>query len=265
MEFWNKLGAALKQKGFSAVQIKKLQEAFGHLNAAELLRLSVDQLLPAMTGRTVAEKREKIETLQATVREVQPQQVLPREVLPREALPNKGLPMAMFSYLQFKAGGEDAPVLYGEDNTRNNVGDRDVSAWLECSAFEVALDTGQQGTHGSSQSTGHRVWRPARFVLRVGKSTPWLFDAARMNKSIDLVLHLFAAHWNSGQIEQHFQYRIQQGRITSLRLVQPDVLDPSTAHLPHRVELSVVPNVSEMESFTGGTMMVDNWAELGVA
>ncbi len=71
MEFWNKLSTALRQKGFSAAQIKKLREAFGALDAAGLLRTPPDQLLPAVTGRTVAEKREKIETLLATVREVQ--------------------------------------------------------------------------------------------------------------------------------------------------------------------------------------------------
>ncbi len=71
MQFWKKLAEALKQKGFSSVQIKKLQEMFGRLDAAGLLRLSQDQLLAAMTGRTVAEKRAKIETLLAAVREVQ--------------------------------------------------------------------------------------------------------------------------------------------------------------------------------------------------
>jgi hypothetical protein len=70
MEFWNKLSEALKQKGFSTVQINKLQEAFGDLDAAGLLRLSLDQLLPAMTGRTVREKQEKMETLRAVVREI---------------------------------------------------------------------------------------------------------------------------------------------------------------------------------------------------
>lgn len=170
----------------------------------------------------------------------------------------------MLSYLHIKAAGEDAPVLFGEDTTQNDVGGMDVSAWLECSAFEVALDTGQQGTHGSSQSTGQRIWRPARFMLRVGKSTPWLFDAGRTNKNIDLVLHLFAAHRDTRQIEGRFQYRIRQGRITSVRLIQPDVLDPATTRLPERVELLVVPNVSEMESITGGTVMVDDWANYGV-
>ena len=72
MEFWNQLSEALKQKGFSVVQVKKLRDAFGALDAAALLRTPPDQLLPAMTGRTVAEKREKIAALLATVRTVQP-------------------------------------------------------------------------------------------------------------------------------------------------------------------------------------------------
>lgn len=70
MEFWKKLSEALKQKGFSAQQIKKLEELFGSLDAAALLNTSPDKLLPAMTGRTVAEKREKIKILLEAVREI---------------------------------------------------------------------------------------------------------------------------------------------------------------------------------------------------
>jgi type VI secretion system Hcp family effector len=159
--------------------------------------------------------------------------------------------MAMPSFLRITAGGEDAPVLVGEDTTRTSMGGFDVSAWLECSAFEVALETGQQS---------HRVWRPAQFVVRLGKSTPWLFEAARLNKRIDLTLYLFRRSSARGEVEQHFQYRIQEGHMTSIRLVQPDTLDRMTASLPERVEFSVVPRVSEVESMTGGTMMIDDWA-----
>lgn len=31
--------------------------------------------------------------------------------------------MVLVSYLQIKAGGEDAPVLFGQDTTQNNVGE----------------------------------------------------------------------------------------------------------------------------------------------
>ena len=70
MEFWKKLSEALKEKGFSATQIKKIQEMFGHLDAAGLLLLTPDQLLAAMTGRTVAEKKKKAKILQEAVRDI---------------------------------------------------------------------------------------------------------------------------------------------------------------------------------------------------
>lgn len=171
--------------------------------------------------------------------------------------------MAMSGFLRISAGGEDAPVLFGEDTTQTSMGGTDVSNYLECSAFEVALETGQQFP-GSGQATGQRVWRPAQFLVRVGKSTPFLFEAARMNKRIDLTLYLFRRPGARAPIEQHFQYRIQQGRITSIRLVQPDTLDRATASLPERLEFSVVPSISEVESMTGGTVMVDDWAARGV-
>jgi type VI secretion system Hcp family effector len=172
--------------------------------------------------------------------------------------------MALPGFLHIVAGGEDAPVLFGEDTTQASIGGTDVSACLECTAFEVALETGQQAAPGGAQATGHRVWTPARFVVRAGKSTPWIFEAARMNKRIDLTLHLFRRPSARGAVQQHLQYRIQQGRIIWVRLVQPDALDRATASLPERVEFGVVPNISEVESMTGGTVMTDDWAARGV-
>jgi len=173
--------------------------------------------------------------------------------------------MAFNSNLALKAAGEDAPVLFGEDTTQNVQGETDVAAMLECCEFSVAMTTGQQGMHGSSQSTGHRVWEPASFTVRLGKSTPFIFEAARLNKNIDLTLNFFHRHHETGAIEQNFQYRVRQGRITSIRLVQPHTLHAATAGLHDYVEFSVIPNASEVESMTGGTISIDDWAQLGAA
>ncbi len=173
--------------------------------------------------------------------------------------------MAFNSNLVIQASGEDAPILFGEDTTQRNQGPTNVEAMIECYEFDVALETGQQGMHGSSQATGHRIWRPARFVLRLGKSTPWLFEAARMNKPINLTLNFHHRHSTSGEIEQNFQYRVVDGRITSIAIKQPNTLHPETASLQDYVELNVVPNRVEVESMTGGTLSVDDWADLGVA
>jgi len=68
--FWSTLTDVLRDRGFSAAQINKLQEVFGHLDASGLQGLSQDQLLPWMTGRTVAQKQQKIALFQAAVQEV---------------------------------------------------------------------------------------------------------------------------------------------------------------------------------------------------
>lgn len=169
--------------------------------------------------------------------------------------------MALNSYLSIALGGEDVPVESGEDNTRTSQGGTDVSAWIECVEFEVAMETGKRDVPGGSQSTGHRVWRPARFVLRLGKSTPVLFEGARKNRRVDLTLHLFRQADPRGAIQQHFQYRIEQGRVVSIRIVQPNVLDPATARLDTYVELEVVPGISTVESMTGSTVSEDNWSQ----
>ncbi len=173
--------------------------------------------------------------------------------------------MAFNSHLLIQAAGEDAPILFGEDTTHNNQGETDVSAWLECSEFEAALEISARGIPGSSRYTSQRTWRPARFVLRLGKSTPWLFEAGRTNNSIDLTLHLFHRHHETGVIEQSFQYRIRRGRIASVRIVQPNVHHPDTASLSPLVELAVVPGTVEIESMTGGTLMIDDGSAIAPA
>lgn len=159
---------------------------------------------------------------------------------------------------QGRRGGCARPFRPRHDTEQRRRREIDVSAWLECSCFEAALDAGQQGAQGASRAGARRVWRPARFVLRLGKSTPWLFEAARLNKKIDLALHFFHRHHETGVIEQNFQYRVRDGRISPIRIVQPNAHDQATASLAEQVELSVLPAVSELESMTGGTMMVDD-------
>lgn len=173
--------------------------------------------------------------------------------------------MAFNSNLEISTNGTEVPVEFGEDTTMQAQGDVDVSAWIECHEFEVAVETGQQGSHGSSQATGHRIWRPARFVLRMGKSTPILFEAARTNQRIDLTLHMFHRNHDDGQVMEFWNYRIQQGRITSVRICQPNTLSPETASLHDYCELQVVPNISEGESMTGSTSFIDDWAQNSAA
>ena len=71
MEFWNALSEALKQKGFSDAQIKKLIVQFGALDAAALLSIPSTQLLAAMDGSTPQEKRERLAVFLAMVKAVQ--------------------------------------------------------------------------------------------------------------------------------------------------------------------------------------------------
>ena len=71
MNFWDTLEQELKRIGFSTVQINRLRDQFGTLDAAELLNTPEQEIFPYMTGRTVREKRDKIATLLAVVEEIQ--------------------------------------------------------------------------------------------------------------------------------------------------------------------------------------------------
>jgi type VI secretion system Hcp family effector len=163
--------------------------------------------------------------------------------------------MAFPTYLRIRANGEDAPVLHGEDTTHASMGGTDVSAYLQCVEFEVAMEVSQ--AIGGTGRSGRRSWTPARFVVRLGKSTPWLFDAARSQKTIDLTLHFFRQSSDTGEMEQNFQYRLSKGRFVSVRLVHPSQTQSNAHGLADYVELQVVPAASELESVTGGTLMTD--------
>jgi type VI secretion system Hcp family effector len=163
--------------------------------------------------------------------------------------------MALPTYLKIQANGEDAPVLFGEDTTQNELGGTEVSSFLQCVEFEVAMEVPQ--AIGGTGRSGRRSWTPARFVVRLGKSTPWLFDAARSNKTLDLTLYFFRQSDETGEIEQHFQYRVSKGRFVSLRIVHPSETYGDAHGLADFVELQVVPSTSELESVTGSTEMVD--------
>jgi hypothetical protein len=163
--------------------------------------------------------------------------------------------MAFNSYLLIRASGEDAPVLFGEDNTMTAMGGTDVSNFIECTEFEVGMDLPNAAATGVSRATGHMSWPPARFVLRLGKSTPWLFDAGKSAKKIELALRIFYQHHDTGEIVEGTQYRIKNGRISSVRILVPNTERAETAAAAPLVELRVSPGVTEIESMTGSTVM----------
>jgi type VI protein secretion system component Hcp len=158
--------------------------------------------------------------------------------------------MPLSSFLSIRAAGEDAPVLFGEDVTIVEMGGVDVSTTVECLEFEVAVEVGGSN---DPRRAGRPTWRPARFLVRQGKSTPWLFDALRKNASVDLTLRGFHQDAETGEVKHHLQYRVREGRLAAVRLHQPGDDDlPAFA-----VELQVTPGITEIESITGGTLMVD--------
>jgi len=162
--------------------------------------------------------------------------------------------MAFNSYLTIRANGEDAPVLFGEDTMTTAMGGTDVSNHIECTEFDVSMELPGVAVQGAGRASGHMSWPAARFRLRVGKSTPWLFDAGRTAKKIELALRIYHQH-DDGQIEESTQFRIKNGRISSVRIKVPNTEDPATAGAAPYVELQVATGVTEIESITGGTMM----------
>ena len=149
-------------------------------------------------------------------------------------------------YLQFSAGGEDAPVLMGHDTTRDAVGGVDVSNMIECLRFEFEeLPVEHQRQRPSS---------PAKFLLRTGKSTPFIFEALKMNNRVDLTLNIFEQVSRAGPVERVFQYQIGQGRVIYLRLHQPSLEEQAVYGSRLYLEAHVIPMSIVIESIPGGTV-----------
>lgn len=163
--------------------------------------------------------------------------------------------MAFPTYLQIQANGEDVPVELGEDTTQVTLGGLDVSSLLQCVEFDVAMEVPQ--AIGGTGRSGRRSWTPARFVVRLGRSTPFLFDMARKNATLELTVHFFRPHQDTGETIQYFRYRVSKGRFVSLRIVHPSETHGDAHGLADFVELQVVPGTTELVSTTGGTEMVD--------
>jgi type VI secretion system secreted protein Hcp len=89
-------------------------------------------------------------------------------------------------------------------------------------------------------SAGQRIMGEVKFVQRIDKSTPLLFQGFTNNS---VVLGLFRFYRpnpsGDGSTEQFFTFLGEQGRITSLNNWLPDAINPATANMPTLVQFTM--------------------------
>jgi len=179
-----------------------------------------------------------------------PQPVRPQPVEAPAARPQPIPATGLSHYVQFSANGEDAPVLMGHDTTRQSIGGVDVSNMIECLRFEYEQ-------YPSSAARELRLL-PARFLLRTGKSTPFIFNSMTSNSRsavrIDLSLNIFEYQSSDSAVERTIQYRMNNGRNIYTRIHQPSVHEQAMYGSRMYLEVHVQPEVVVIESLPGGTL-----------
>lgn len=161
--------------------------------------------------------------------------------------------MAETVHLYLKSNGAD---VQGE-STQTSLG-RENS--IECLSFVDAVRTARE--KGSGLATGRRTYEPITFRKRIDKSSPLLAKSLCNNEVIEGTFKFFRpAPTGDGTTQHFFTVEIAEGRISAIRRVSPDTIDPASAVEPPTEEVSFVFHTITWIYEDGGVMHTDNWRE----
>ncbi|MCA9911038.1 MAG: type VI secretion system tube protein Hcp [Anaerolineae bacterium] len=133
--------------------------------------------------------------------------------------------------LFLKANGVD---IEGE-STEMSLGREDS---IECLYYTDSVQTVVAATTGRVR--GRREYDPIVFRKRIDKSTPLLFKALCNNEVIEGTFKFFRPNpTGDGTTEHFFTVEIAEGRVSSIRRISPDILDPAAANRPMEEEVSI--------------------------
>ena len=150
----------------------------------------------------------------------------------------------------------DGAKLDGEC-TQTSLGREDS---IECLSYLDAVRTARE--KGSGLATGRRTFEPIVIRKRIDKSSPLLAKALCMNQVIAAQFKFFRPNpAGDGSTEHFFTIEIDAGRLSSIKRLSPDTIDPASATEPPTEEVSFVfHNITWTYEPTGASHH-DNWAE----
>lgn len=161
--------------------------------------------------------------------------------------------MAETVHLYLKSNNEN---IEGE-STQTSLG-REGS--IECLSFVDSVRTARE--RGSGMATGRRTFEPIVIRKRIDKSSPLLARSLCNNEVIEAAFKFFRpAPSGDGTTEQFFTVEISGGRISSIRRVSPDAIDPASAAEPPTEEVSMVFHDITWTYQPTGASHHDNWKE----
>ncbi|MEX1366590.1 MAG: type VI secretion system tube protein TssD [Nannocystaceae bacterium] len=161
--------------------------------------------------------------------------------------------MAENVHLYLKSNGED---IQGE-STQTSLG-RENS--IECLSFVDSVRTAREKSSGLA--TGRRTFEPIIFRKRIDKSSPLLARSLCENEVVEGVFKFFRPNpAGDGTTEHFFTVEFGKGRLSSVRRISPDTIDPASATEPPTEEVGIVfHNITWTYEPTGASHYND-WAE----
>lgn len=161
--------------------------------------------------------------------------------------------MAETVHLYLKANGSDVQG----DSTQTSLG-REGS--IECLYFEDSVRTARE--KGSGMATGRRTYNPIIIRKRIDKSSALLAKGLCNNEVIEGTFKFFRpSPTGDGTTQQFFTVEIAEGRISSIKRVSPDTIDPASAAEPPTEEIGFVFHTITWTYEDGGITHTDNWRE----
>ena len=159
--------------------------------------------------------------------------------------------MAETVHLYLKSNGTD---INGE-STQTSLG-RENS--IECVYFEQGVITARES--GSGMATGRRQYQPLMIRKRIDKSTPLIAKALCNNEKIQAKFKFFRpSPTGDGTTQQFYTVELENGRVATQKLVNPDVIVPATATEPPLEEVSFVFHTITWTFEDGGITHQDTW------
>lgn len=161
--------------------------------------------------------------------------------------------MAETVHLYLKANGTD---IKGE-STQTSLGREDS---IECLYFEDSVRTARE--KGTGMATGRRSYEPIVFRKRIDKSSPLLAKALCNNEVVEGTFKFFRpSPAGDGTTQQFFTIEFGEGRINSVKIVSPDVMNPVSSSDPPTEEVGIVFHTITWTYEDGGIVHTDNWRE----
>ena len=159
--------------------------------------------------------------------------------------------MAETVHLSLKANGSDIKG----DSSQLSLGREDT---IECLSFCDSVRTARE--KGSGLATGRRTYEPIIFRKRIDRSSPLIAKALCNNEVIEGVFKFYRpSPSGDGTTEQFFTVEFEKGRVSHVKRVSPDTIDPASATEPPTEEIGFVFHTITWTWEDGGVTHQDTW------